>query len=151
MDGEVDAMTHLERGHYSEKHPAGRSPDPTIAEAVRQQSARGELSCAAAFKLARNLDVEPAEVGFAMDSLELQIVKCQMGLFGYSPEKRIVKPAKSVSESLIAEIRKSLLDARLPCVRAWKIAKRRGVSKMEVASACESLKIKISACQLGAF
>ena len=144
-------MKHRDKGSYSEKHPAGRSSNPTIAEAVRQQSASGELSCAAAFKIAGNLDVEPGEVGFAMDSLELQIVKCQMGLFGYSPEKRIVKPAESVSESLIAEIRKSLVDARLPCMTAWQIAERRGVSKMEVASACEAFKIKISACQLGAF
>ena len=111
----------------------------------------GEISCAAAFRIAGNLAVDPEEVGFTMDSLELKIAKCQMGLFGYRPQKCIVEPAERVEQPLEAAIRKALIDGRLPCIAAWEIAESLKVSKMAVASACESQRIKISACQLGAF
>ncbi|MCP4667668.1 MAG: hypothetical protein GY849_15035 [Deltaproteobacteria bacterium] len=144
-------MKRGDKGHYSKKHPPGRRSDPQIAQAVKQKSAKGEISCATAFGISRDLAVDPAEVGFAMDSLELRIVKCQLGLFGYRPEKRIVKPAERVKQTLEAAIRRSLVDARLPCRAAWDIAKKEKIGKIEVASACEALKIRISACQLGAF
>jgi len=144
-------MKNGDKGHYSKKHPPGRRLEPTIADAVRQKSTNGEISCAAAFRIARDLALDPGEVGFTMDSLELRIAKCQMGLFGYRPKKSIVKPAERVEQTLEAAIRQSLIDGRLPCIAAWKIAESLKVSKMAVASACEAKKIKISACQLGAF
>jgi hypothetical protein len=48
-------------------------------------------------------------------------------------------------------IRDALDNDRLTCARAWEIAKKLGIGKMEVSSACEALEIKISSCQLGAF
>ena len=140
-----------DKGNYSKKHPPGTVPDKMIVEVVRQKSIGGEMSCAAAFKIAEERGIKPAAIGLAMDSHDLRIVKCQMGLFGYRPEKRIVKPAENISPSLETAIRNSLVKARLPCLNAWEIAERFEVSKMQVASACEALKIKISACQLGAF
>jgi hypothetical protein len=80
----------------------------------------------------------------------MRIVKCQMGLFGYRPKKRPVKPAEGVSPVRGAAIRESLLDDRLPCISVWEIAERLKVSKMKVASASEALGVKISDCQLGA-
>jgi hypothetical protein len=95
--------------------------------------------------------VSPAEVGFTTDILEIRIVKCQLGLHGFYPEKRIVKPAENVSQTLEKAIRDSLVDGKLDCAGAWDIAKRLGIARMDVSSACEGLKIKISSCQLGAF
>ena len=144
-------MTHEDRGHYARKHSPDRKARPEIAEAVKNKASNGKISCAAAHKIARDLDVSPAEVGFTVDILEIRIVKCQLGLHGYYPKKRIVEPVETVSEKLKEAVRKSLLEGKLTCASAWKIAKSLEMTKMEVSSACEALKIKISSCQLGAF
>jgi hypothetical protein len=144
-------MMNGDKGHYSKKHPDSRKPVPATADAVQKEAKNGEVPCAVAFRIAGELSVDPGDVGSTMDLLELRIAKCQMGLFGYMPEKSIVRPAEKVERKLEAAIRRSLADGRLPCMAAWKIAKSFKVSKMAVASACEALKIKISDCQLGAF
>jgi hypothetical protein len=74
-----------------------------------------------------------------------------MGLFGYDPEGRIVKPAGAVSPELEAALRGSLTHGRLPCLSSWEIAERFGLARIDLACACEALHIKISSCQLGAF
>ncbi|HBF42709.1 MAG TPA: hypothetical protein DDW42_03610 [Desulfobacteraceae bacterium] len=144
-------MTHEDIGHFAKKHPQDRKPDPKIAEAVKQGAANGEISCAVAHKIASDLNVLPKEVGFHIDYFEMQMVKCQLGLYGYGPRKGIVKPMETVPEELDRAIRDSLTDGRLFCKSAWDIAERLGIGKMEVSSACEALNIRISSCQLGAF
>ena len=109
------------------------------------------MACAVAFKIAEELHAAPIDVGSALDLEEISIVKCQLGLFGYSPEKKIVRPAESVSEILQKEITAGLTDGRLPCAQAWAIAQKLHQSKLDVAAACEKLGIKIKPCQLGAF
>ena len=144
-------MTHEDRGHYSKKHPPERRVKPEISEALRQKASDGEITCAAAHQIAANLGVSPLEVGVAADIMEMRIVKCQLGLYGYRPEKRIVRPSPQVSPALEAGIRDALVEGRLACKTAWEMAERLGLRKMEVSSACEALKIKITSCQLGAF
>ncbi len=83
--------------------------------------------------------------------MEIEISKCQLGLFGYSPEKMVVKAAEAVQPDLEKAIRSALMNDRLPCAAAWSIAETSGMPKMAVSSACEALKIKVKPCQLGAF
>jgi len=40
---------------------------------------------------------EHGDVGGTIDLLEIHLNKCQLGLFGYSPKKMIVKPAENVT------------------------------------------------------
>jgi hypothetical protein len=138
-------------GHFAKKHPTGLKTDDRITEALKQRVSDGTIPCAVAFKMASELDVTPDLVGKTADLLELRLGKCQMGLFGYEPNKRIVKPAETVSEELETCINKGLRDNRLSCKKAWEIAKKLDLRKMAVSSACERLGIKINACQLGAF
>jgi hypothetical protein len=144
-------MTKDDAGHYGKKHPSGSETDSRVVDALKQQASNGEIPCAVAFKVASELDVTPGLVGKTADLLELRLKKCQIGLFGYEPDKRIVKPAETVSGELETCIRKALTDNRLSCEKAWEIAKELGLKKMAVSSACEHLGIKINACQLGAF
>ena len=144
-------MVHKDRGHYAKKHPSHLKLDPGIAEEVKLRAQSGEMSCAVAHSIAKHLKTEPREVGFTIDFLEIAIVKCQLGLYGYRPRKRIVKTADRISQGLEEAIREAVIDGRLPCKDAWDIAQRLSIGKMEVSSACEALKIKISSCQLGAF
>ena len=144
-------MTHKDKGHYSKKHPSDRKVKPEVADALKKQISDEGVSCSAAHKVVSDLGVSPAEVGFTLDSLEIAITKCQLGLFGYQPEKKIVKPAQTIQQELEDAVRKGLVNDRLSCKSAWEIAEGLGMKRMEVASACEALKIKISPCQLGAF
>ena len=144
-------MTHEDRGHFAKKHSPDRKVKPEIADALKKQISDGKVTCAAAHKIAGDLNETPSEVGFTMDMLELRIAKCQMGLFGYTPEKKIVKPVESIPQALQNAIQERLEHGRLSCKGAWDLAGTLAIKKMDVASACETLAIKISPCQLGAF
>jgi len=136
---------------FSKKHSPDKKVNEELARAVKARAREGELPCAVAFSIAEEMNVPPEEVGFTLDVLGIRVVKCQLGLYGYKPEKRIVKPAERVAPDLEKTIRDSLINGRLTCAEAWRIAERFGLRKMEVSSACETLGIKISACQLGSF
>jgi hypothetical protein len=144
-------MTHEDAGSYSKKHSEGTQVDEKIISRIRERMSDGSISCAAAHSIAAGLGITPAEVGIGIDLLECRIGNCQLGLFGHSPSKRIVTPADSVAPALQSAIEGALANNRLACTEAWSIAAQFGISRMEIAAACESLAIKISSCQLGAF
>jgi hypothetical protein len=143
-------MARKDKGHYGAKHP-GASVKKEVAELLKKKKVDGAMTCPLAFQAAGELDLTPAEIGQALDLLEIPLSKCQMGLFGFSPVSRIIQPAESVPEELESAIRKAMTDGRLPCASAFQIAADFKLAKIRVSSACEKLKIKISACQLGAF
>jgi len=144
-------MGHEDAGHYAAKHPQGTQADPDIEKMLKEKVSDGKISCAAAHGIADKLGVSPADVGMAIDLLEARIHKCQLGLFGYQPEKRIVHPADSPSSEIKAAIEADLIDGRIACVKIWGVADRLGENKMEVSNVCEALGVKINQCQLGAF
>ena len=144
-------MTHEDAGHYASKHPKGVEADHKIVEQVKQKLSNNHITCAAAHAVAEDLSVPPLQVGMTIDLLEARIVKCQMGLFGYSPQKNIVKPAESVSSDIKNALDTKQKNKRISCEHCWKIASQQGLPKLAVASACEALGLKVKPCQLGAF
>ena len=136
---------------FSDKHGPAATVDESIKDKVSANAKEGELACALAFKIVDELKTTPAEVGKAVDLLDFRLVKCQLGLFGYKPHKKIVKAKIPEDPGLENAIRSSLSDEKLACRDAWDIARQFQVSKMTVSNACEALKIKIKPCQLGAF
>jgi len=144
-------MTRKDAGSFAAKRSPDETLDPRVAAAIQEQAVKKEYSCLQAEELAVHLQIGIEKVGVALDLLEIRMVSCQLGLFGYAPESRIVRPAASVSPDMEDAIRQALVNGRLPCLAAWAIAERKGTSRMAVSSACEALKIKIKPCQLGAF
>jgi len=132
-----------------------------LYKAFSDVSSEGELPCAAAFEVAAANDWTPERVGAVADRLGFHLVKCQLGLFGYPPRKKIVTPLETVDDDLSAAIRSAVNlstsnregteNNRLSCRRAWQIADQFNVGRMVVSAACETLEIKIKPCQLGAF
>lgn len=143
-------MTQKNKGHFAQKHP-GAAVDEKIAQAIRAQVFEGGLFCAVAFKIAGDLSITPGDVGRTADLLEIPILKCQLGLFGYAPQRRVVKPAESVAPDLENAIQKQLINNRLSCAAAFTLAAQFQLPKMMVSSACEKIEIKVNSCQLGAF
>ena len=144
-------MTSQDRGHYSKKHSDERTVDPLIVKALEENAPEGKITCAGAFRLAEECGTMASEIGFTADKLEIRIIRCQMGIFGYEPEKKVVKPMDNVPDDLESAIRDKLVDGKLTCAAAWEVARTLNIPKMRVSSACEKLAIKIKPCQLGAF
>jgi hypothetical protein len=146
-------MTKKTGNTFAAKHGqvSKRGVEAAIRARLEQDAPEGTLSCAAAFAVAADMGRLPAEIGKAVDLLEIRLVKCQLGLFGYAPEKKIVKPAEAVDSALEEAIRGELHAGRLACRNAWDLARRFRMPRMAVSSACEALGVKIKPCQLGAF
>jgi len=85
-------MTRKETGSFRMKHPPDRQVAPAITEAVRNRKRNNELSCAQAERIAGQQQVDLAEIGVALDLLEVRIGKCQLGLFVMSRRARPWRP-----------------------------------------------------------
>ena len=44
-------MARKDKGHYAKKHPSDRKIDQKVGGAVKDRVSKGEISCAAAFKI----------------------------------------------------------------------------------------------------
>jgi len=144
-------MTHSDKGKYFQKHSRETKVEDSLKQEVLQAAKENNIACAAAEEIAGRKAVALGEFGVALDLLNINIIECQLGLFGYSPQKKIVQPAKKIASDLKQAINDALSDGRLPCAEAWAIAKQLNLPRMKVSAACETLQIKIKPCQLGAF
>jgi hypothetical protein len=139
-------------GSKADPHKAAPAAvDPAAREALTREAVQGRLACAAAFKVASALQRSPADIGAAADRLGIRLVECQLGLFGYTPQKKIVTAAPGVDPELADAVRRKLDEGRLPCREAWALAESFSLPRMAVSAACEALGVKIKPCQLGAF
>jgi hypothetical protein len=139
------------RNKFSAKHGPDATPDRFIEEEILKQGKNSEIPCAVAFEIARTLQVLPDAVGMTVDLMNFKLTKCQLGLFGYQPQKKIVKHPDRVTEDLKNAIADQRVQGRLSCRSAWDIASGLKVGKMKVSGACEAMDVKIKDCQLGAF
>ena len=146
-------MTTDHKTDFKKKHSGEKTIIPAIEAEINRRVKNGELPCALAFEIVKKSQVPPDEVGRTLDLLNIRLTKCQLGLFGYKPKKKIVKPMDTVDDSatLMAALKKATINNQLSCEEIWAIASRFDMSKLTVSSACESMGIKIKPCQLGAF
>jgi len=144
-------MTHQDDKDEKKNQPVSSKLDPSIEAQIINREKDGEIPCAVVFEIAVSLNIPVKDVGVTVDLMNIRLIKCQLGLFGYKPEKKIAKPLDVVDQDLTDAIKAELVSGRLSCKRAWDIASRLKVRKMTVSRACESLSIKIKPCQLGAF
>lgn len=144
-------MTHEDKGKYFKKHPEGSTVDDDLKKEILEQVKNNNMSCKKAEEIAGELGFTLEETGMAIDLLNINITKCQLGLFGYGETKKIVQAAKEVAPELKENIESAMQDEKLSCTAAWEIAKKLNIPRMKVCAACEALEIKIKSCQLGAF
>jgi len=105
-------------------------------------------------KISKELKVDISEVGITADLMEMKIKKCQLGLFGWGKKPNHgmdIHAADSVSVEIKSALEEATENAKVTCAALWMIADRFRVDRKTVAAACETLGIKIRACQLGAF
>ena len=136
---------------FSSKHESDEKPDTSIKNEILKRTKNEKIPCAVAFEIAKVLQISPEKVGKTADLMNFKLTKCQLGLFGYQPNKKIVKPQDSINVDVKDAVIDALVQERLSCKQAWDIASRLQVSKMTVSGACETMGVKIKDCQLGAF
>jgi hypothetical protein len=136
---------------FSDKHRAAEKPNLEIKNKIETRSKNNEIPCAVAFEILEDLGVLPAEVGKTIDLMNYKLVKCQLGLFGYTPEKKVVTSQDTTNHDLKNAIKNALVNERLPCISAWEIAARFQIPKLTISGIAEAMGVKIKPCQLGAF
>jgi len=125
-----------------------------LRESIINSAEEGHISCARAFTIAEESSASPQDTGIMINELGIRIYRCQLGLFGYGEtgeKKKLIKSDVQVTDELSLAIKGSLADGRLSCAKAWELAEKMKVSRLDIANACENLNIKINKCQLGAF
>ncbi len=87
-------MAHEDKGKYFKKHPEGSQIDDELKEEIISQVKNNNITCKKAEEIADELGFSLEETGRAIDILNINITKCQLGLFGYGETNKIVQPAK---------------------------------------------------------
>jgi hypothetical protein len=124
-----------------------------LAIAIRSHVREGRLPCADAFALAREGQVAPLEVTRQAEGLGTRIGWCQLGLFtgAVKGEKGWPDRPAEISAGLQAAITAALEEGRLPCARAWGLARSLGLERLDIGWAANTLGVRIVQCQLGCF
>jgi hypothetical protein len=143
-------MGEKQMGFAKKTAQPGPKADLAVVEAIKRV-AKKEIGCARAFALADELGVEPIVVGRAADEAKIRLVRCQLGIFGYKPQKKILEPASPPPPAIAKALAEIAGDGRISCKDLWALARKLGVIRMDVAASCEALNIRIKPCQLGAF
>ena len=105
-------------------------------------------------KISKELKVGIAEVGIAADLLEMKIKECQLGLFGWGDKPnhgKDIRATDSVSVEIKSAVEKAAVNGTGTCAALWRIADQLSVKRKVVSAACDTLRLKIRPCQLGAF
>ena len=144
-------MSSQKDADLSKKHNPTDQPNAAIKTEIEKQGKNNQLPCSVAFKIVEELGVSPADVGKATDLVGFKLVQCQLGLFGHTPEKKIVKAEETDRQEIKDAISAGLVNGRLPCKAAWDIAGRFDVGRLTLSNICEAMGTKIKPCQLGAF
>ncbi len=143
-------MTHKDRGHYAKKH-SDKQIDPGAKKLLEASAKQGKITCASVHGAAKELGITPAEAGAQADLLELRLIRCSLGLFGYDSDSNILSPMETIPNELNALLDQASNDGRISCHDCWNTAKALKLKRVEVSSACEAKGLRIKPCQLGAF
>jgi hypothetical protein len=126
-----------------------------IEELIAIYPEKGLIPCPVAHFIAAYLNRSPREVGDVATTLNTKIYQCQLGLFGYGRKGltsyKILGRTVEVPDEVLERIKNTASDGRISCLDLWKIADESGIMRPEAGNAADSLGLKITPCQLGAF
>jgi hypothetical protein len=127
-----------------------------ILSRVNAQAVDGQISCAAAHRIAAELGVTPGAVGAAVNrDGTLRFYRCQMGFFGYGVKAegthRIVQPAAHVPDDVRVALEAHVADGRISCADAWRVAEQFEYPYLAISNVIERLGYRVKPCQLGCF
>ncbi len=152
-------MTINSKKNFGAKYNSDLKPDIIIQQEITKLINNNRLPCNTAFKIAEKLGVPAEQVGKTADLINCRLIGCQLGLFGYKTKNNKAIPEgsadnnlpKGMPKDLQQTITDRLVHEKLRCKDCWDIASRFKISRIAVGRLCNSMNIKITGCQLGAF
>ncbi len=128
----------------------------------------GQLSCEEAYIVAEARGVNPQAVRQQADNLGIRISRCQLGLFGYAPEKgrpgfraageavrgsgqKTEEKMEPVPEKVATAVGDTCSNNEITCVELWELGRAHNVSRFDMGCLAESLELSVRRCQLGCF
>lgn len=135
----------------TDKHSMKKNISSQLEQKLASSVKDNKISCAQAYRISDELNMLYSDMGSQLDQLEIRLTTCQLGLFGYGPEKKRFDPDIEVTEKMKILIQKNQTDQCMSCSKCWKLAESLSISRLEMGSVCEKLGIRIKPCQLGAF
>jgi hypothetical protein len=103
----------------------------------------GKINCLDAFKLAKELKIDPSEIAEITKKYSLKIDNCELGVFG---SKKFTDARDDIYEKLSSQADS---EKRVDCSAAWEVAKEFSLNK--VGSTTKKSDIEVIYCQLGCF
>ncbi len=122
-----------------------------LEEKIRASLVEGGLPCAAAWEIAGESNISRREMGTELNRLGIRCYDCQLGAFGIKKATHEELVGKQKDPVIVGQIEASVVDGRLPCPVAFKIAETLQVAPLEVGDMATLQKVKINKCQLGFF
>ena len=103
----------------------------------------GKINCLDAFKLARELKIEPKEIAELTKKYSIKIDNCELGVFG---NKEFAQKEDEIYEKLSQSMNEK---KQVECKIAWSVAKEFTLNR--VGSTTKKSDIEVIYCQLGCF
>lgn len=116
-------MTQQNQGHYAKKHTGKEILiEENFREHLLAEAKEGTITCVNALWIAEESGKGYQQTGIYLDLLEIRITECQLGLFGFMPEKRIVKKTEIIDPEMQQLIEKERKNGGVSCAFLLKIA-----------------------------
>ncbi|MFC1991314.1 hypothetical protein ACFLVC_01060 [Chloroflexota bacterium] len=122
-----------------------------LEEKINSHLVDNRLPCQVAFDIAEELKINRRQVGESANSLKVRIADCQLGFFQKKKATHDDLVGKEIDRTLVDEIASSLVDGRLTCPAAFKVAGKLKVTPKEVGDTATKQGISVINCQLGLF
>ncbi|HDP26224.1 MAG TPA: hypothetical protein ENN34_12385 [Deltaproteobacteria bacterium] len=127
----------------------------TLLEMMHIYPENDAMPCAVAHYIAAYLGISPLEIGKKATDEGIRLYQCQLGLFGYGRKGfssyKIVGRTVEVPQESLDLIRSQAQESMISCSALWEIAEKTGITRAEAGNAADSLGLKVTPCQLGAF
>ncbi len=120
-------------------------------EYLKKNCSSGSITCLQVHQLSQKWQVRPQKMGSILDQLQIKIIKCQLGLFGVTDNKKYIRAVDNIPANLVNQIENQAHKKRLSCRATWEVAKEARVKRRFMGDTCKKLGIRITDCQLGTF
>ncbi len=122
-----------------------------LEDAVKVQLKDGYLSCAAAFKIAKESQVPKVAVGVMIDKLGFRVTNCQIGCFKVDKTIHDKSAHADLDDGIFSRLNALKENNELTCTSVFYLAQQLESIPMAIADAANLRNMKIHNCQLGCF
>jgi hypothetical protein len=123
----------------------------SLEEKIQSSLSNGGVLCQVAWDIAKTENVSRGALGEELNRLKIKVHDCQLGCFGSQKATHKELAGQQANPVVLEKIQASLVDGRLPCPMAFKIAETIQVTPREVGDTASLKDIRVSKCQLGCF